>query len=68
MAAIRYAAEMPNTGLVSTWITVPKVEEILHAVRTVFTSVMIDASDKPFEENVRLSRQIVEMVPPLGFR
>lgn len=42
------------------------IGEIMHAVRTGFTSVMMDASTKPFDENVRLTKQVVELVRPLG--
>ena len=31
-----------------------------------WTSVMIDASSKPFEENLELSRKVVEMAKPFG--
>ena len=42
------------------------IEHIYHAVRTGFTSVMIDASHMPFEENVAISKKVVEIVHPLG--
>ena len=42
------------------------IEQILHAVRTGFTSVMMDASDKPFAENVALVKKTVEIAHPLG--
>ena len=31
-----------------------------------WTSVMIDASDRPFEENLKVSRQVLEMATPAG--
>lgn len=31
-----------------------------------YTSVMVDASSKPFEENVRITRQVVEWAKPTG--
>jgi fructose-bisphosphate aldolase class II len=40
--------------------------EILRAIRDGFTSVMIDASHSGFEDNIALSRQIVEIAHPLG--
>ena len=43
-----------------------KIEHIYHAVRTGFTSVMMDASRLSFEENAAISRKVVEMVHPLG--
>jgi fructose-bisphosphate aldolase class II len=42
------------------------LEQIFHAVRTGFTSVMIDASTKPFEENIAISKKVVDIVHPLG--
>jgi fructose-bisphosphate aldolase, class II len=42
------------------------IEQILHAVRTGFTSVMMDASDKSFEENIALTKQTVAIAHPLG--
>jgi ketose-bisphosphate aldolases len=66
MAALRDAAEKAKVPVCIHMDHSATVEEIMHAVRTGFTSVMIDASDKPFEENMRLSKQIVELVHPLG--
>ncbi len=42
------------------------VEQIMRAVRTGFTSVMIDASHLPFEENIAITKKIVDLVKPLG--
>ncbi|MCC6801236.1 MAG: class II fructose-bisphosphate aldolase [Anaerolineae bacterium] len=36
------------------------------AIEAGFTSVMIDASEKPFQENVDLSREVVDYAHPLG--
>jgi len=41
-------------------------EQVLEAVRFGFTSVMIDASMKPFEENVALSRKVADSAHVLG--
>ncbi len=43
-----------------------KLEKILLAIRHGFTSVMIDASDKPFDENVKLTKEVVKLAKPLG--
>ena len=43
-----------------------KFEEIMRAVRTGFTSVMIDASHLPLEENIAATKRIVEIAHPLG--
>ena len=40
--------------------------QIMEAVRGGLTSVMIDASALPFEENVALVKRVVESVSPLG--
>lgn len=41
-------------------------QSVLRAVRAGFTHVMIDYADKPLEENVRGTREIIELVRPLG--
>jgi fructose-bisphosphate aldolase, class II len=41
-------------------------EQILEAIRFGFTSVMIDGSLKPFEENVAISRKVTESAHVLG--
>ena len=40
------------------------VDMLGRCVETGWTSVMIDASSKPFEENISLSKQVVEMAHP----
>lgn len=42
------------------------IGEILRAIKAGFTSVMIDGSHLPFEDNVALTREVVKMVNPLG--
>lgn len=42
------------------------LEQVQRALRDGFTSVMIDASALPLEENIALSKQVVEMAHPLG--
>jgi len=41
-------------------------EVIVSAIRNGFTSVMIDASDKPFEENVRITSKVVDLAHAVG--
>ena len=41
-------------------------EYVLKAIRNGFSSVMIDASMKSFEENVAISKKVVEACKPLG--
>lgn len=40
--------------------------QIERAVRAGFTSVMIDASTKPFEENMEITKRVVAFAHPLG--
>lgn len=41
-------------------------QKILLAIRHGFTSIMIDASDKPFEENVRITQEVIKIARPLN--
>lgn len=41
-------------------------DKIMTALRHGFTSVMIDASDKPYEENVKLTSEIVKIAHAIG--
>lgn len=41
-------------------------EEILRAIRCGFTSVMIDASHMPYEDNVAITKKVVEVAHPLN--
>jgi ketose-bisphosphate aldolase len=41
-------------------------QSIARAVRAGFTHVMIDYADKPLDENVRGTQQIIDLVRPLG--
>ena len=41
-------------------------QSILRAVRAGFTHVMIDYAHKPIDENARLTKEIVELVRPIG--
>ena len=42
------------------------IEDCLRAIQAGFTSVMIDGSQLPFEENMRLTRQVVELAHACG--
>jgi fructose-bisphosphate aldolase class II len=66
MAAIRYSAEHARIPVCMHMDHSSTIEDIMHAVALGFTSVMIDASDKPFEENIRLTKQVVDLVHPLN--
>lgn len=41
-------------------------EDVLIAIRNGFSSVMIDGSKLPFEENIALTKKVVEVARPLG--
>lgn len=43
-----------------------KFEEVLRAIRCGFTSVMIDASHLPYEENIAITQKVVSVAKPLG--
>ncbi|WP_343247718.1 ketose-bisphosphate aldolase [Diplocloster hominis] len=42
------------------------IEQIQRAIRDGFTSVMIDASHLPFEENIEITKKVVAIAHPLG--
>ncbi len=42
------------------------LDHIMHAIASGFSSVMIDASKLPFEENIALTKKVVEIAKPLG--
>lgn len=42
------------------------VETILKAIRHGYTSVMIDYSDRPYEENLEVTKRVVSLCAPLG--
>ena len=41
-------------------------EQVLRAIRCGFTSVMIDASHMPYEENIAITKKVVEVAHPLN--
>jgi len=42
------------------------VETVAKAIRHGYTSVMIDLSDKPYEENLKTTRKVVSLCAPMG--
>ncbi|MFH2036902.1 MAG: class II fructose-1,6-bisphosphate aldolase [Candidatus Zixiibacteriota bacterium] len=42
------------------------IEDAKRCIDLGFTSVMIDASKKPFEENIRMTKEVVKMAHPLN--
>ena len=43
-----------------------RIETVLKAIRHGYTSVMIDYSDKPLDENIEVTRYVVSLCAPLG--
>ena len=41
-------------------------EQVIHAIQLGFTSVMIDASHLPYEENVAITQKVVAAAHPVG--
>ena len=75
MGGFYTVSSMVNGLLRDLKITIPVVLHLDHgtsfssckeAIDAGFTSVMIDASSYPFEENVRITREVVEYAHPLG--
>ncbi len=76
--AIKYAGFGNIVSLVQTAVEERKVKASLHldhgkdmkiiqqCIEGGFTSVMIDGSDLPFEENIAVTRKVVEMARPKG--
>ncbi len=42
------------------------LDTVIRAIRMGFTSVMLDASEEPFEENVRITREVVRVAKAVG--
>lgn len=70
---LRQAVRMGRQGLeeygLEGWIHLdhgPSAELAERCLDAGFDSVMIDASERPFEENVRMSRRVVELARPYG--
>lgn len=70
---LRMAVSMARQALadfgITGWIHLDhgrSVELVKQCLDAGFDSVMIDASEKPFEENVRITSQVVEMAKPYG--
>jgi len=61
------AAESPTVPIVLHLDHTFEMSVIAAAIEAGFTSVMIDQSAKPFEENVRVSREVVDYARARGF-
>jgi len=66
---VAYCRDIANKAKVPTVIHLDhggSVEHIVRAIRCGFTSVMIDVSTKPFEENIRITREAVAIARAVG--
>jgi fructose-bisphosphate aldolase class II len=61
--ALAHASRVPMTIHLDHGST---VGHIMRAIRTGFTSVMIDASHSSFEDNIAITKKVVELAHPLG--
>lgn len=66
IAALRVYAENASVPVCIHLDHATKMPVIERAIKCGFTSVMIDASDKAFEENVAVTRRVVSLCRPLG--
>ena len=64
--AIRSRAHRSHVPVVIHWDHGGTYEQMLTAIQAGFTSVMIDASMLPFEENVEITRRVVETAHAVG--
>lgn len=64
--AIRARAHRSSVPVVIHWDHGGTYEEMLTAIQAGFTSVMIDASMLPFEENVAITKKVVETAHAVG--
>ncbi len=66
MAIARTAAERSSVPVMLHLDHGPNLDWVLKAIRNGFSSVMIDASRLPLEENIALTKQVVDLCHPLG--
>lgn len=72
-AGLNYIVSLVRVAAESTWVPVvlhldhgTDREQVLKALRAGFTSVMLDGSKFPLEENIAITRQVVEIARPMG--
>ena len=66
MPAVREAAMRTSIPVVIHLDHGATFEQICHAIRVGFTSVMIDASLKSFEDNIAITKKVIEVAHPLN--
>ncbi len=65
-AMVRVAAEKADVPIALHLDHGKHWDKIVLAIRNGFTSVMIDASDKPFDQNVAITKKVVELAHAVG--
>ncbi|WP_341940009.1 ketose-bisphosphate aldolase [Microbacterium sp. LWH10-1.2] len=68
IAAMHARAHRSSVPVAIHWDHGGTYEQIITAIRSGFTSVMIDASLQPFDENVALTRKVVEAAHAVGIQ
>jgi fructose-bisphosphate aldolase class II len=66
IAAVTQRAHRSSVPIAIHWDHGASYHEILTAIRTGFTSVMIDGSMLPFEDNIALSKKVVDTAHAVG--
>jgi fructose-bisphosphate aldolase class II len=66
ITAVRQRAHRSSVPIAIHWDHGANYEQILTAIRSGFTSVMIDGSTLPFEENIALSKKVVDAAHAVG--
>jgi fructose-bisphosphate aldolase, class II len=66
ITAVRQRAHRSSVPIAIHWDHGANYEQILMAIRSGFTSVMIDGSTLPFEENIALSKKVVDAAHAVG--
>jgi fructose-bisphosphate aldolase class II len=66
IAAVTQRAHRSSVPIAIHWDHGASYEQILTAIRSGFTSVMIDGSMLPFEENIAISRKVVHAAHAVG--
>lgn len=66
IAAVAQRAHRSSVPIAIHWDHGASYEQILTAIRSGFTSVMIDGSMLPFEENIAISRKVVHAAHAVG--
>lgn len=66
VAIARAAAERATVPVMLHLDHGPNVDWVLKAIRAGFSSVMVDASHLPLEENIALTKRVVDLCHPLG--